>query len=72
MGKGLTALKWVLIDWPKITQMPQNLPVQLVYPCPKVLDFNEKRLHWVSAVRGRKSLMKKCNLNRQTLNLEIV
>ena len=30
--------KWVLIDWPKIPQMPQNLPV---CPSPLVLDFNE-------------------------------
>ena len=37
MDKGLTAPKW-----PKI---PQNLSAQ-------VLDFNEKRLHWVSVVRG--------------------
>ena len=28
---------------------PQNLSAQLV--CPKVLDFNDKRLHWASVVR---------------------
>ena len=47
--KGLTVPKWVLIVWPKIPQMPQNLSAQFVCPSPKVLDFNEKRLHWVSA-----------------------
>ena len=36
--------KWVLIVWPKIPQMPQNLSAQFVCPSPNVLDFNEKRL----------------------------
>ena len=26
--------------------MPQNLSAQFVCPSPKVLDFNERRLHW--------------------------
>ena len=30
--------------------MPQNLSAQFVCPKPKVLDFNEKRLHWASVV----------------------
>jgi hypothetical protein len=47
--------KWVLTVWPKISQMPQNLSAQFVCPSPKVLDFNEKRLHWASVVHGRKS-----------------
>ena len=34
------------------TQMPQNLSVQFLCPSPKVLDFNEKRLHWVFVVHG--------------------
>ena len=38
-----TVPKWVLIVWPKIFQMPQNLSVQFVCPSPKVLDFNEKK-----------------------------
>ena len=42
MVKGLTVPKWVLIVWPKIPQMPQNLSAQLVCSSPKVLDFNEK------------------------------
>ena len=53
MDKGLTVPKWVLIVRPKIPQMPQNLSAQFVCPSPKVLDFNEKRLHWASVVRGK-------------------
>ena len=56
MDKGLTVPKWVLIVWPKIPQMPQNLSAQFVCPSPKVLDFNEKRLHWASVVRDAKHL----------------
>jgi hypothetical protein len=44
MDKALTVPKWVLIVWPIIPQMPQNLSAQFVCPSPKVLDFNEKRL----------------------------
>ena len=51
MDKGLTVPKWMLIVRPKISQMCQNLSAQFVCPSPKVLDFIEKRLHWVSAVR---------------------
>jgi hypothetical protein len=51
--KGLTVPKWVLINRPKIPQMPQNLLTQIVCPSPKVWDFDEKRLHWTSLVRGR-------------------
>jgi hypothetical protein len=52
MDKGLTVPKLLLIVRAKIPQMPQNLSAQIVCPRPKVLDFNEKRLHWVSVVRG--------------------
>ena len=52
MDKGLTVPKWVLIRWPKIPQMPQNSSAQIVCPSPKVWDFDEKRLHWASVVRG--------------------
>jgi hypothetical protein len=52
INKGLTLPKWVLIVWLKIPQMLQNLSAQFVCPSPKVLDFNEKMLHWVSIVRG--------------------
>ena len=54
MDKGLTVPKWVLIIWPKIPQTPQTLSAQFVCPSPKVLDFNEKRLHWASVARAWK------------------
>ena len=50
MNKELIVPKWVLIAQPKIPQMPQNLSAQFVGPTPKVLDFNERRLHWASVV----------------------
>ena len=49
MVKGLAGPKWVLIVRPK---MPQILFAQFVCPSPKVLDFNEKRFHCSSIVRG--------------------
>ena len=52
MNKGLPLAKRVLISWPKIPQMPLNLSAQIVCPSPKVWDFDEKRLHWASVVRG--------------------
>ena len=51
MDKGLTVPKWVLIVWPKIPQMTQNLSAQFVCPSQKVLHFSQKRLHWASVVR---------------------
>jgi hypothetical protein len=51
MDKGLTVPKWVLIVWPKIPPMPQNLSVQFAFTRAKVLDFNEKRLYLVFVVR---------------------
>jgi hypothetical protein len=51
MDKGITVPKWVLINWTKIPQMPQNLSAQIVFPSQKVWDFDEKRLHWASVVR---------------------
>ena len=32
------------------TQMPQNLSAKSVCPGPKILDCDEKRLHWASVV----------------------
>ena len=52
MDKWLTVPKLVLIVWPKISQMPQNLSAQFFCPSPKFLDFNEKRLHRTSVVRA--------------------
>ena len=43
MDKRLTLPKWVLIVWPKIPQMSQNLSAQFVCPSPKVVDFIEKK-----------------------------
>ena len=50
MDKELTVPKWVLINGPKIPQMPQNLSAQIVGPSPKVWDFDENRLHCASVV----------------------
>ena len=49
LDKRLTVPKWVLIVCPK---MPQNVSAQFVCLSPKVLDVNEKRLHWASVVRA--------------------
>ena len=51
MDKGLTVPKWVLIVWLKIPQIPQNLSAKFVCPSPKLWDFDETRLHWVSVIR---------------------
>ena len=56
MDKGLTVPKWVLINRPKIPQMPQNLFAQIVCPSPKVWDFDEKKTSW-----GVRSLCKQQN-----------
>ena len=45
----------VLIVQQKIPQMTQDLCAQFVCPSTKVLDFKEKRLHWVSVLRGHKT-----------------
>ena len=50
MDKGLT--KWVLINWPQLPRMSQNLSAQIVCPSQKVWDFDEKRLHWAFVVCG--------------------
>ena len=50
MDKGLTVQKWVLINQPKVPQMPQNLFAQIVCPSAKVWYFDGKRLHWASVV----------------------
>ena len=51
MDKGLTVPTWVLINVPKVPQMPQNLSAQIVCPSPKVWHFDKKGLHWASVVR---------------------
>ena len=50
MDKGLTVSKCFLIVRPKIPHILQNLSAQFVSTIPKVWDFDEKRLHWVSVV----------------------
>jgi hypothetical protein len=50
MDKGLTVPNWVLIVWLKIPQILQNFSAQFVCSSSKVLNFNEKRLHWASVV----------------------
>ena len=42
--------KWMLINWPKIPQMLQNLFAQIV--CPKFAILMKKGLHWASIVCG--------------------
>jgi hypothetical protein len=54
MDNGLIIPKWVLINRPKIPQMPHYLSDQFVRPSPQVLDFNEKSLHWASVVCGNR------------------
>ena len=51
MDKGLTVPKWVLIVRPKIPQSPRFYLPNFFWASPKVLDFNEKRLHMESVVR---------------------
>ena len=48
MDKGLIVPKWVLIKWPKIPQMPQNLSAQ----AQKFRISMKKGFHWASVVRG--------------------
>jgi hypothetical protein len=45
MEKGLTVPKWALINWLEVPKMPQNLSSQIVFPSPKVWDFDEKKLY---------------------------
>ena len=66
MDKELTVSKWVLINQPKIPQMLQHLSAQIVCPSPKVWNFDEKRIHWASVVRG---LMQCSFLRMQMLRL---
>ena len=63
MDKGLTVSKWVLINWPKIPKMTQNLFAQIVCPSPNVWDFDEKRLPWVSVIRGTEHKIHRSDVN---------
>ena len=61
MDKGLTVPKCVLIVQSKIPQIPQKF----ICPRPEILDFNEKRLHWASVVRGAYPLSKGRSIKHQ-------
>ena len=52
IDKELTVQNWVLINRPKIPQMPQNLSSQILCPSLKVWGFDKTRLHWGTVVRG--------------------
>ena len=43
LGQGTHCTKVGTDKSSKNTQMPQNLSTQIVYPHPKLLDFNEKK-----------------------------
>ena len=58
MDKGLTVPKLGADSLAENTQMPHNLSAQFICPSPKILDFNEKRLHWASVVRGERHAQK--------------
>jgi len=62
---------WVLINQPIIPQKPQNLTAQIVCPSPKTWDFDEKRLHWASVVRGLEDLDPKTNYERMPTTIQI-
>ena len=44
MDKGLTVPKWVLMNWPKILKIPQNVSAQIVCQSPKTLGFRWKKV----------------------------
>ena len=52
MEKALTVPKWVLIIQPKIPPNDPESISPICLPKPKILDFNEKSLHWASVVRA--------------------
>jgi hypothetical protein len=58
----LTVPKWVLIVWPKMPKMLQNLSFKFVCPSSKM----KKRLHWASVVRGGQHSISK-NVHRYLL-----
>ena len=52
MEKALTASQQVLITQPKIPPNDPEIICPICLPKPKILDFNEKSLHWASVVRA--------------------
>ena len=70
MDQGLTVPKWVLIVWPKISQMPQNLSAPFVCHYGhslKVLDFIEKMVNLASVVRVYMYTTEKCKYTAITM-----
>ena len=53
MDKELTVPKWVLINHPKIPQMPQNLSAKLSAQVQQFGISIKKRCHWASVVHAR-------------------
>ena len=49
--------------------MPQNLSGQIVCPNPKILDFDEKRRHFLSVVRVCKVLLLMCVNHQKEIHL---
>ena len=62
MDSGLTEPKLVLINGPKIPQIPKSLSAKIFCSSPKVWDFGEERLYWASVVGGKKERKSGCNL----------
>ena len=50
------------------TENTLNAPI---FQCPKVWNFNKKRLHWASVVRGH-TYLEKCSWLTPTISNEIV
>ena len=72
MDKGLTVPKLGADSLAENTQIAENLSAQFVCPSPKVLDFNEKRLHWASVVLAQcyaamKETREKCDFSKETI-----
>ena len=59
----LTVPKWMLINRPKIPQMPQNLSALIVCPSPKVWDFDKKK----ASLGVRSPWTKSSNIFRPTI-----
>jgi hypothetical protein len=60
MGKHGQGTHYTKMGADSLTENTENLSAQFVCPSQKVLDFNEKRLHWGSVVRDTHTL---CCLN---------
>ena len=59
----------MLINRPKVPQMPQNLSTQIVCSNPKVFNFYEKSLHCPSVFRVCKGLLLMCVNHQKEIHL---